>query len=310
MLPGPILIIACRKCGAKVRQMSLLSGNTFGAKYWSDGYREAPMLPEYPLITKCPGCKAIYWLDKGKRVGEMDPFSSDPKIPFAEKLSVDDLLSFLKLKKQNKDDETYLRRQLWWELNHSIRKKPGSEFPTTQRTQLMENLERLIPLLNPEDEDQAILKLEALRELGRFEEMDRLRVFVMQEYEWPAEQIFDHAERGDAKVFELEDDSRVFRHRLSVAGVGYYDYAEEKAQKNLRKGDILTLRPEPHNPHDKKAVEVLTPEGKKIGYVPKPQNEKVAELLHSNVELKATIESVYMELPLYDRVGIRIQYGH
>ena len=48
MLPGPTLIIACPACKAEHLLPTLASGNTLGARYWTDGYCEAPMLPEIP----------------------------------------------------------------------------------------------------------------------------------------------------------------------------------------------------------------------------------------------------------------------
>lgn len=46
MLPGPTIIIACPLCGQYAKKRTIISGNTFGAKLWSDGKRISPMLPE------------------------------------------------------------------------------------------------------------------------------------------------------------------------------------------------------------------------------------------------------------------------
>ena len=50
MMPGPAQILTCPYCGEKKKIMSLLSGNTFGAKLWSDNKKISPMLPEISLI--------------------------------------------------------------------------------------------------------------------------------------------------------------------------------------------------------------------------------------------------------------------
>lgn len=44
MIPGSPQILTCPYCGKKKEIMSLVSGNTCGAVYWSDNKRIAPML--------------------------------------------------------------------------------------------------------------------------------------------------------------------------------------------------------------------------------------------------------------------------
>jgi len=51
MLPGPTIVRKCSTCGKLIAQPTLLSGNTFGARFWTDGKREAPMLPEQPWLV-------------------------------------------------------------------------------------------------------------------------------------------------------------------------------------------------------------------------------------------------------------------
>ena len=64
MLPGPNYIYKCPSCGNFIKIGSLISGNTYGAKLYSDGKRVAPMMPEFPDLTKCKKCNAI--LSKNK----------------------------------------------------------------------------------------------------------------------------------------------------------------------------------------------------------------------------------------------------
>ena len=45
----PVLIVReCPHCKAHVVQEETLSGNTIGAKFYTDGKREAKMLPDHP----------------------------------------------------------------------------------------------------------------------------------------------------------------------------------------------------------------------------------------------------------------------
>jgi len=41
-----------------------MSGNTFGATFWTDGKRDAPMLPDLPEFVKCPHCKLLLWINE------------------------------------------------------------------------------------------------------------------------------------------------------------------------------------------------------------------------------------------------------
>ena len=60
MNPGKPQIVKCPFCGAEKELLSLMSGNTFGAIYWSDNKRDAPMLPRVSYVQKCPKCGKYY----------------------------------------------------------------------------------------------------------------------------------------------------------------------------------------------------------------------------------------------------------
>lgn len=78
MIPGSTDIIGCPSCGTAYRLGSLSSGNTMGARWWSDGKREAPMLPSSPLVTRCRGCGRSFWLSRGERLGVIAGFFPEP----------------------------------------------------------------------------------------------------------------------------------------------------------------------------------------------------------------------------------------
>lgn len=64
MLPGDPRVLTCPKCRGQKSVISLISGNTFGATYWSDTKREAPMFPEVSPVQRCPFCGYYYFTDK------------------------------------------------------------------------------------------------------------------------------------------------------------------------------------------------------------------------------------------------------
>ncbi len=58
-----------------------------------------------------------------------------------------------------------------------------------------------------------------------------------------------------------------------------------KQAKSLKEGDRVTLRLEPKNKYDEKAILVLDPRDKKLGYIPRVKNEVLYHLMDAGKEL-------------------------
>jgi hypothetical protein len=56
-----------------------MSGNTFGAQRYSDGFMFAPMLPKPPQFPECNNCHRVYELGHAERAGESVRFDTDDK---------------------------------------------------------------------------------------------------------------------------------------------------------------------------------------------------------------------------------------
>ena len=78
--------------------------------------------------------------------------------------------------------------------------------------------------------------------------------------------------------------------RMHVAGTHYYE-AREVAE-GLYRGQRFGLRREPDNAHDEFAIEVLTTEGHKLGYIPRQYNEIPARLMDAGKRLFVQMESL------------------
>ena len=74
MTPGPTIIRKCSACVKHITQDTIGSGNTFGARFWTDGKRDAPMLPDQPWLIRCPHCATLIWIDEQEQVGEIEPW--------------------------------------------------------------------------------------------------------------------------------------------------------------------------------------------------------------------------------------------
>jgi len=197
MIPGPDKIIECPNCKGFARVFTLVSGNTFGARRWTDGKMIAPMLPRPPAITKCRDCGHYFWLSDAKKVGELPSLwgvEEKKKIPpewrTAEHVrELSEAEYFEAIKKgaaEREEQELHLRIGAWWAGNDLLRYQ-GQSFVDKSRIvarspEATMNLESLLELLNIGDSDQRLMKAEVLRELGRFEEAIRLL-----EFDFPSE---------------------------------------------------------------------------------------------------------------------------
>lgn len=136
MQPGPDRVIACPKCDGLVRVFTLLSGNTFGALMWTDGYSFARMLPEPPLITRCAHCQAFFWTQDARKIGEIPNSLShllaeqEPsavpeewrQAPRIRRLSAQEYLEALAAgAARTPKREADLRVRAWWRYNDAFR---------------------------------------------------------------------------------------------------------------------------------------------------------------------------------------------
>lgn len=73
---GPPEIRKCLSCSQLVAQHILWSGNTFGAKYWTDGKITAGMLPNIPDLGRCPHYQSLMWFSDGTEIEKNETASS------------------------------------------------------------------------------------------------------------------------------------------------------------------------------------------------------------------------------------------
>lgn len=120
----PALIVReCAHCRAHVAQEDTLSGNTIGAKVYTDGKREAKMLPDHPALVKCPVCGGLFWVEDAPEVGVgFDAAESREKVMAP---SEKEMLNFLAGQGLPKEKEIYLRMHAWWKANDAWRRLPN-----------------------------------------------------------------------------------------------------------------------------------------------------------------------------------------
>ena len=175
MMPRPVVIRRCSACAQLIRQPTISSGNTFGARSWTDGRRHFPMLPTQPWLVRCPHCSALVWLDEQEAVGEADPWDTEDEI-FKDALHYEtpSLLDHLAKLEEGISDAgkvRYIRIRAWWAGNDPRREGQADTPLSAEETA---NLRALAALLDESLEDERLMKAEAMRDLGEYEEAHRL----------------------------------------------------------------------------------------------------------------------------------------
>jgi HIRAN domain len=79
---------------------------------------------------------------------------------------------------------------------------------------------------------------------------------------------------------------------LSTYVAGSDRYRAPDAMASLAPGDLLSLRREPGNAYDPRAVRICLPDGQMLGYVPRIHNEALAKLLDAGIVAEARVTRI------------------
>lgn len=222
MIPGPPLLVSCPNCGAEKSLMTIISGNTFGARQWSDMYQYAPMLPSLSPIQKCYECGGYFLLSKAKhRYAEEDEdveYCGDTgRLTYKE---MKEALVLLNDSSLTKDEELGIRLEFLHRYNDAFRVFEGNYLEWEIEEDLMKrdkkdmklhksNLKALITLLDASNDEEIPLIAELYRESGCFDKCiailssyrpkdDYLREFVYY--------LIKEAEEKNDKIFLIDDE--------------------------------------------------------------------------------------------------------
>ncbi len=209
MLPGPNYVYKCPNCGNLLTRGSLKSGNSIGEKIYSDGKRIAPMLPEFPDLTKCKKCDKIFWLSKIKNIGTYDWGNPiNPKwqnADAAEFLGIDDFFKALESGiAEKKEDEFFIRQGIWHAYNDRVRKGINQFIDENDEIKWEENCKKLISLLDQTDLNERIMIAELKRNLGDFEGcIDIIKKIKDKNVNWLKDKFILECERKNKLVIRL-----------------------------------------------------------------------------------------------------------
>ncbi|MDR0982478.1 MAG: hypothetical protein LBM07_04455 [Culturomica sp.] len=190
-----------------------MSGNTFGAKHYSDGKMIAPMLPQFPDLTKCKKCDHIFWLSDLRPVAKKelgDDFDGidwgDGELEQAEFLEIDDL--FRALKKVRSTKKIFnVRLQIWWGYNDRVRYGHKLFFKDQEDANLWAQNCRALLLelgLQPTSDDNLAIIAELHRNLGETElALETIKRIKDDELSKFKEQFIRECSKKNRRVFKI-----------------------------------------------------------------------------------------------------------
>lgn len=199
MLPGNDCILICPYCEAPKKVISLLSGSTFGAVYWSDGYCYSPLLLRNAPVQQCEVCKRYYWLECTEAPMYAETSESEPSLLSSEQW-LEALGQFKKEGTLTIQQERIIRLNILWNLNHIEIRTPNKELQ-------IENSRELLHLMYPLREEDLLLCGELYRETGNFHACVRLlgrSHFPTARQRWIADRILEAAGQHETNVFKLQ----------------------------------------------------------------------------------------------------------
>ncbi len=185
MIPSADIVISCPGCQAPAKYMTLLSGNTFDASYWTDGKMLAPMMPAPPPVVECHKCQEAFWLSKAKVLGKIEPLAPDSSsvsdewkdCPYVSQPG--EQAYYRAIEKglaTNPKELKYLRLHAFWRRNDAYRDDftEQSAPEKADPKEAEENMRMLLAMMDIEDEEDRMMAAELHRELGQFTEAEEL----------------------------------------------------------------------------------------------------------------------------------------
>ena len=205
MMPGPPRILKTPLLGTLVKISTIRSGNTCGSRYWTDGKREAPMLPDEPWLRRQPETDELFWTDECDEVDEDSEWEDSENyrdVPYAEPPSADDYRRALDSGlAYTPEKQRYVLMRFWWAANDPVR---HGEASTSLPPDFHERLTQLRALLDTTDPNQRLMSAEAARQLGDFAKAKELMNFQFPEgYSRAVALISEMIGKGDSALHEI-----------------------------------------------------------------------------------------------------------
>ena len=205
MLPANARIVHCPFCGQRKELLNLASGNTFGAKHWSDQKMIAPMLPRVSPVQKCPAC-GKYYLQYNQPYEEGDDWSSE-RGELSYQQWKEAYEQFQADKRIKRDDMQVIRHHIIMAFNDEYYRYSDNSAEAPEEAFFVGIINDYIAA-NKWNSQNMLFKAELYREAGQMDKcretlsaiaVDKLKSFEAKIFK----DIEDRMERGDKKVFMI-----------------------------------------------------------------------------------------------------------
>lgn len=210
MAADPDLVVCCPHCGSVMRIFQITTGSMYGAISWTDGFRDYPMMPRPPRITRCHACTKLFWTAEAPQIGYY--FGADApnqnaewgEAPYVQPLEEAAMLEAIREGLGFTPElELELRVATWWRGNDAFRRDDAPVGHATD-PEAIANMERFIEMMHDGEEDLLLFRAEAQRHLGRFDEMKTSLEGVACSDYWPAKsKLLELAAAGDRRLHKL-----------------------------------------------------------------------------------------------------------
>lgn len=219
MTPGPARKAYCPHCQAVKLIATIASGNTIGARMWSDMKREAPMLPHASYVQKCEACSKYFtlavWADyeTEPEYAEGGSHGTWGNLTFAEwKETVDQFEAAGEY--TNEDEKTSVYINFLQTYNDEFfRGHEPKEPAEADKALFIKYVDKLLGIMPIEDvgADASVMLLEFYREAGQWDKVAELQPTVDQKvagknksFQAVYKQFTDRIQARDTKLFEVE----------------------------------------------------------------------------------------------------------
>ena len=205
MIPGNPQFLTCPYCGEKKKVLSLISGNTFDAKLWSDNKQIAPMLPEVSCVQKCPKCGKYFFIYKQEAIYADNGYSSDcGTLTFPE--TIEAYQQFTRDNEiENEKDEVNIRFMLFQAFNDYYYRDDKNEKKVVDSYHHQLFVETGKWIINHVIKDK-LMEAEFYRQIGKLDKAKEIASMLSYDDDFRKnllKQVKERIEFGDCKVFQI-----------------------------------------------------------------------------------------------------------
>ena len=176
-------ISICPECGQEIQHE--FADAPQDLHRWTDGRGDETQSEGQLLICRCPACGELFWFedaDERDDVGyeeegfDQGEWSRSDSLP-AEVPDADELSAYIDEVDLPSEREIHLRIWLWWWCNDRVRSGSDDDWADCEE----DNLQRLVELLDRNEEHDRLMLAEINRERGNHEAADKLLQFKWSE---------------------------------------------------------------------------------------------------------------------------------